>query len=79
MSDDRDERERWAESEARQFDKIADAIGESADDWRAKDAHPSNMHMALVCSLKAEVWRDAARSLRQPYQIRIERYGRETA
>jgi len=75
--DSRNERECWAEVEALQFDKIAEAIAQSADDWKAKDAHPDNMHMAMVCALKAATWRDAARSLRQPYGIRIEREARE--
>lgn len=74
---ERNERERWAEQQARQFDKTADALGKSADEWKAKDAHPSNMHMSLVCALKAETWREAARSLRQPYGVRIEREARE--
>ena len=73
MDEDQTEREQWAESEARQFDKNAVAIRESGNAWLARDLYPDNAFMAATCALKAQTWEDAARSLRQPYQIRIER------
>ncbi len=76
MSEERDEREQWAETEARQFDKIADAIRKSAEQWRTMSPSAETMNMAQVCILKADTWEEAARSLRQSYQVRIERQER---
>ena len=73
MNEERDEREQWAETEARQFDKIADAIRKSAEQWRTMSPSAETMNMAQVCILKADTWAEAARSLRQSYQARIER------
>ena len=73
MSAERDEREQWAEMEARQFDKIADAIRRNAEQWRTMSPSAETMNMAQVCILKADTWAEAARSLRQPYAVRIER------
>jgi len=48
-----------------------------AEEWEAwlKRDHswPDNCRMAYECGLKAQGWRDAARSLRQPYNVRLER------
>lgn len=73
MSEERNEREQWAETQACQFDKIADAIRKSAEQWRTMSPSAETMNMAQVCILKADTWAEAARSLRQPYQVRIER------
>lgn len=76
MIAERDEREQWSEIEACQFDKIADAIRKSAEQWRTMSPSAETMNMAQVCILKADTWAEAARSLRRPYQIRIERQER---
>lgn len=68
--------EEWAEREASQFDKIADSIAENIQGWQ-KSCHPDSLHMATVCAIKSATWREAARSLRQPYRVRIEREGSE--
>ncbi|EGF96792.1 Uncharacterised protein [Brevundimonas diminuta] len=67
------ERERWAEGEARQFDKTAEAIRASGERWRTMSPSAEAMNMAQVCFLKAEAWSDAAMSLRKPYFARLER------
>ena len=71
--DERDVREQWSEAEAAQFDKIAAAIRKSGESWRTMEPSAETMNMAQVCFLKADTWAEAARSLRQPYQVRMER------
>jgi len=67
------EHERWAESEAQQFDKISKAIRASAEQWRTMEPSAESMNMAQACFIKAEVWSQAASNLRRPYAIRVER------
>lgn len=73
MSAEMTEHERWAEGEARQFDKTAEAIRASGERWRTMSPSAETMNMAQVCFLKADAWSDAARSLRQPYLVRLAR------
>lgn len=66
------ERERWAESEAQQFIKNAQALEESEKTWRMQIVHPENTIMMLKCQLEAATWRKAADSLRRPRIMRLE-------
>lgn len=70
---DMTERERWADMEASQLDKTAKSFRESGERWRTMTPSAETMNMAQICFLKAEAWSNAARSLRQPYFIRLER------
>lgn len=69
----------WAEQEARQFDKIAEAIESNIEGWQKRGNHPDSLHSATVCAIKAETWKEAARLLRQPYAIAQERYKEQAA
>lgn len=70
------ESERWAESQAVQFGKNADALEECIAGWLKNPVHYTNTQKASEIAIRVEVWREAARALRQPYYARIERgYG----
>ena len=71
--EDRTEREQWAEIEARQFEKNADALEECIAGWLKNPLHYSNTQKASEIAIRVETWRAAARALRQPYYIRVER------
>lgn len=73
------EGEQWAETAARQFDKIAEELERFANEWWARPPHQDNAHMVTVCLLKAATWREAARSLRQPKALSLEREEYELA
>lgn len=65
--------DRWAEMQARQCDKTADALEISVRGWLAKGESSYVLGSALVCAVKAETWREAAANLRRPAEIGRER------
>ncbi len=73
IDDKRTEREEWAESEANQFDKNANAIEDCIEGWLKNPKFHPNLQKAAEIAIKVETWREAARSLRKPYYARIER------
>ena len=76
MLEDRTEREEWAELEARQFEKNADALEKCIAGWLKNPLYYSNTQKAAEIAIRVETWRTAAHELRKPYYIRIERgYG----
>ena len=68
------EREKWAEVEARQFDKNADYLQECIAGWikRGDRTDVTGFEMATRITIKVETWREAARAMRQPYLLRLE-------
>lgn len=69
---DMTDRERWAEIEASQCEKVAAGMDGWVAGWLARPPHPENYRMAYEIALRAQVWRDVASSLRQPHYIRLE-------
>lgn len=65
------EREQWAETEAKQFERNAAELDSYIVGWLSRP-HPDNYHKACEIAIKAQVWRDAARALRQPHYARLE-------
>ena len=74
MSDDRTEREQWAEMEAIQFEKSAQYIQDCIAGWlKAGDrTSPEGFMKCAEIAWKVQFYKDAARQLRQPYYIRLE-------
>lgn len=70
--------EQWAEREAEFCDQMASDMRRFAQEWAAKHSgteygsHPSSLSSAYECSVRAQVWGEMARHLRQPRIARIE-------
>lgn len=72
----RTDREQWAEAEAVQFEKNAHALEECIEGWLKNPLWYENTRRASEIAIRVQTWREAARSLRQPYYARTERgYG----
>lgn len=67
------ERERWAEVEARQFEKNADYLVECLPGWLANSPNADSFQKCAEITIRIDAWKQAARSLRQPYYMRLER------
>lgn len=67
------DRDRWAEVEARQCIKVAEALESNVAGWLAGGNHAESFHRAEICMIKATTWREMADSLRRPAAIGRER------
>ncbi len=69
------DREQWAEQEAKQFEKSAEYLQECIAGWikNGDKSGSDNFLKAAEIALKVQFYKDAARQLRQPYYMRLER------
>lgn len=65
------EKEKWAEVQAKMFERRAESVEALLTDWEKKK-YPDAYVACLKITLKAEAYRELANELRRSYYLRVE-------